>query len=383
MSIGINGFCDERFEALRDAFIANYDEGLEIGSSLGVTHRGKLVVDLWAGYADQERTRPWERDTIVNVMSTTKVVTATAFLLLIDRGLVELDAPVAAYWPEFAAGGKEHVSVRDALSHQAGVPGLAEPMPWLGQLDWNAVTARIAAEPHWFGGKRRVCYHTNTYGYLLGEIMRRVDGRKPSQFLREEIADKLDADFQIGLQSKSDAARAAGIKMPSLAGPAPGADPELARLAMRISATFAPPYPGLNSWEFQSSGNPAGGGFGNGCSIAKVCSILGAGGEIDGVHYLSREIVAEAGKEQGFGVSPFIGKVSFGLGFALHSPYYPAPSPTTMQWGGVGGSWALVDPRAGISLGYAPNNFALAPPGEEQPRLKRLGAALSPLLQTL
>ena len=351
MSIEINGFCDERFLAFRDAFIANFDEGLELGASLAVTYRGKTVVDLWAGYGNPEKTRLWEKDTIVPVFSTTKIMTAICALILIDRGLLDLDQTVAHYWPEFAQGGKEKVTIREALSHRAGVPGLAKPVPWAFQRDWAAITARLAAEPHWFDGRAQVCYHYATYGFVLGEVIRRVDGRRPAQFFREEIAEKSGADFEIALSSRSDAARVAGVR-PWETRPLAGVE-----IGDRVRASFGPPFPAYDLWEFLSTENPAGIGLGNGRSIARVLAIVAMWGELDGVRYFSKEIADEAGSEQVYGQCPLLGAVRFGLGFGLDSKEFPAPSPASMHWGGAGGSWAFADPKAGVSLGYVPNNF--------------------------
>ena len=150
MTTQIHGVCDQRFQPLKDAFQANFDTGLELGASLALTYQGKTVVDLWAGWADLERTRPWERDTLVRVCSTAKIAAILSLLMLIDRGLVELDAPVARYWPDFAQGGKGGVTIRDALTHQGGVPGFDPPVSRDLLLDWDAAAARLAAEPHWF-----------------------------------------------------------------------------------------------------------------------------------------------------------------------------------------------------------------------------------------
>jgi CubicO group peptidase (beta-lactamase class C family) len=214
MSIEVHGFCDERFAPMRTAFVTNFEKDLEVGASLAMTYRGRTVLDLWAGYADLERTRPWQEDTIAVVASTTKIPMVVALLMVIDRGLIELDQTVAHYWPEFAQGGKGAVTVRDVLTHQAGVPGLDPPSTFEVLCDWSAVTARIAAEPLWFGGQRRVCYHSHTFGLLAGELVRRVDGRRPRQFIREEIAERIGADFQVGLGDKADMGRVAEARWP-------------------------------------------------------------------------------------------------------------------------------------------------------------------------
>ncbi len=256
----IHGLCEKRFEPLLDAFRANFDDGFELGASLAVTHRGKMVVDLWAGHADEEHSRPWERDTIVAVASTTKIAATISILMLVDRGLIDLDTTVAHYWPEFAQGGKEAVTVRDALTHQAGVPGFVPPVARQTLLEWTAVTERLAAEPHWFAGERRVVYHAATYGLLIGELIRRVDGRRPAQFFHEEIALKSGNDFQVALTPRSDLARLARVRWaprPTTSSPPSNASSsEDLAARVRDADIFRSPEV-WQSWELQAHENPS------------------------------------------------------------------------------------------------------------------------------
>jgi len=350
MAVEINGFCDARFLPLRDAFAANFADGLEIGASVALTHRGEVVVDLWAGYLDAERTRPWQKDTIVLVGSTTKLIMSLAALIVIDRGLLDIDAPVAQYWPEFAQGGKAAVTVRDVLTHQAGVPGLEIPVSLATACDWNAMIGRIAAEAHWFGGERRICYHLHTYGFLVGELIRRVDGRQPAQFVREEIAQRAGVDFQIGLRDLSDLSRMAIPPIPDGAFDVEGFPGKLyATIDLRE----------FGSVESLAAEMPSANGYTNGRAIAKACGIIANGGTLGGVRYLSAPTIAAAGAEQAYAQCPYLGWLRMGLGFGIHSKEFPAPSPTSMHWGGFGGSIGIMDPRAGISFGYAPNNFVV------------------------
>lgn len=346
----ISGFCDVRFAPLRDAFAANFEEGLEIGASLAATWRGRPVVDLWAGHADEERTRLWANDTIVPVASTTKIMVMIGALIAIDRGLLDLDAPVAKYWPEFAQGGKEAVTVRDALTHQGGVPGFVVPLTSAEVCDWATAAARVAAEPHWFGGERRICYHFHTYGFLIGELIRRVDGRGPRQFLKEEIFDRVGADFQIGLSSPEELQRLAPPAMPTDAFVFEGMAGRLAGSIEMVEGF---------SWERMSSENAGGGGVTNARAIARVCAIVANGGTLDGVRILSPEVVALAGAEHAYGQCPYIGWMRLGLGFGIDSKEFPVPTPTTMHWGGFGGSVGLMDPATQFSFGYAPNNWVV------------------------
>ena len=326
MTTEIHGFCDERFLPFKEAFRANFDEGLELGSSLGVTHQGKLVVDLWGGFVDRGETRPWQMDTIVNVFSTTKIMVVISILMVIDRGLIELDKPVARYWPEFAAGGKDKVTVREVLTHQGGVPGFDPPVPYEALFDWPGITAHIAASPHWFDGKKFLCYHPQTYGFVLGELIRRVDGRRPAQFFREEIAAKVGADFQIGLTSKSDLSRLAGIRWPANLLPVPEGS-----LTQRVFNSLGPATPTMfSSCEHRSADMPAGNGYGNGRSIAQVCSIIALSGKVHGNRYLSRHMVEQAATEQVYAKDPGFGWLKMGLGFGLHSDLFPAPTPTSL-----------------------------------------------------
>ena len=350
MTVEIQGHCDERFLPYRDAFRANFDAGLEIGSSLAVTHRGKLVVDLWAGFADPARTIPWREDTIVPVASTTKIILNIGVLVALDRGVLDLDQRVAHYWPEFAQGGKSAVTVRDAVTHQAGVPGLDPPMSNAQAIDWLAATARVAAEPHWFSGERKICYHAQTYGFLVGELIRRADGRGPRQFLTEEVLAKARADLLLGLESYDVLKRLARLAMPTQGLNVGGIGGKLLNAVDQTDAA---------SWARACADNPGGNGFGNGRSIALVCGIVGNNGVWDGQRILSPEIIALAGTEQAYGPDPYLGTIRWGLGFGLDSKEFPAPTPTSMHWGGFGGSWGLMDPRAQVSLGYTPNNWVV------------------------
>lgn len=348
MTPTLHGFCDERFAQLREAFAQNFADGFEVGASLAVIHHGQPVVDLWAGFRDAERTLPWQRDTITSVASTTKLTAAISFLLLIDRGTVDLDAPIARYWPEFAAGGKSAVTVRDALTHRAGVPGFASQIPFATFKDCAAITARIAAEPHWFAGERRICYHFYTYGYILGELIRRIDGRDFPHFFTQEIAQRANVDFQFGLLDFTELARCA----------LPVHAPDLFDMfaaggfAQKLFDCVAAPENAADRLLVQ---NPGGSGFGSARALARAGAIIANRGTFEGVRFLSPETVALAGSEQVYGSCPYIGPVRFGLGFGLHSEEFPFPSTSMMGWGGLGGSFLIMDPDLGVSVAYAPN----------------------------
>lgn len=372
----VHGYCDPRFAPLRDAFAENFAEGLEIGASLALTHCDETVVDLWAGHRDRQRTLPWEENTICSLFSATKIMLAIAMLTQVDRGQVDLDAPVARYWPEFAEGGKERVTVRDVLGHCGGVPGLDPQAPWEVVKDWDALVARIAREPHWFGGRRQVCYHPGTYGYILAEIIRRVDGRRPRQYCAEEVSSKCGADIVLGITNDADYARLAARQFPEFTH-----RPEIDAVALRTQASFAPP-PDRRS-ELSLEG-PSGHGFSNGRGLARLCAIAANGGALDGVRILSPELVAEIGKENSAGICPFFGPIRWGLGFALPNERLGGPSEAAFWWGGMGGSRGLCEPVRRVSFGYVPNNLRVPEPGEtSDAREQRLTAALADVLQKL
>ncbi|WDT90987.1 beta-lactamase family protein [Streptomyces sp. SCSIO-PteL053] len=222
----IHGHCDDRFARVRDAFEENFTERGELGAAVTVLVDGEPVVDLWGGWADAARTRPWERDTLVNVWSTGKGPTALCAHVLADRGLLELDAPVARYWPEFAANGKGSVLVRHLLSHRSGVAGPDSPLTLEELYDWDTACARLAATAPWWEPGTRSGYHAISYGFLVGEVVRRITGLRPGAFLRQEITGPLGIDFTFGLQESEThrLAELAGASRPGRPGGPPGPD---------------------------------------------------------------------------------------------------------------------------------------------------------------
>lgn len=365
MSSEIHGFCDKRFQPFYDSFAKNFDDDLEIGASLGVALRGKPVVDLWAGWANAKRTRRWRKNTIVPVNSVTKIGLLIALFTLVDRGRIELDAPIARYWPEFAQGGKDKVTVRDFITHQGGVPAFVPPATFDELLDWKRITAHLAAQPHRFDGKKVLCYHPITYGYVLGEVIRRVDGRMPNRFFREVIARPARLDFHMGLTSPLDMLR---IAAPTRFVPAADASAIVTEIYKSAPVTGG----NTRSWKFLSAAIPSSLGFTNGRSVARMGAILAMQGRLGWRRFLSERMVAEIATEQVYGDDLFIGPIRWGLGLGLDSKEFAAPSPTTIHWGGAGGAWACMDAKTGISVGYTPNNFQSAGGQREDPRLKRL-----------
>src|SRR3954467_9072945 len=208
----IQGEYDDLFTAVPSALAGLLDDG-DAGASVAVFVDGEPVVDVWGGFADADRTIPWQRDTIANVFSVTKTMTALCALVLADRGDLDLAAPVSRYWPEFAAAGKEAVLVRHLLGHTAGLPDWEGPIEEL--YDWPAATARLAAQaPQWEPGTA-AGYHSLTQGFLVGEVLRRVTGRSVGEFFADEVAGPLDADFHIGLPAEHDSRVTLTVPPPS------------------------------------------------------------------------------------------------------------------------------------------------------------------------
>lgn len=196
----VHGRCDKRFDRVRAALADNIVSGEEVGACIAIDIEGESVVDIWGGFTDGARTNAWTENTIVNVWSSTKTVTSLAALMLIDRGLVELTAPLATYWPEFAANGKQDTQFRHVLSHTSGVSGWELPFTTEDMYDWDKSTAALAAQAPWWEPGTASGYHAHNQGHLIGEVMRRVTGRSLKEFVRDEIAGPLGADFQIGAE---------------------------------------------------------------------------------------------------------------------------------------------------------------------------------------
>lgn len=355
----ISGFCHQGFEPVRDAFVGNFERGAETGASVCVTLDGEAVVDLWAGDAD-EHGRPWVEDTIVNVYSTTKTMAALCVLVLADRGEVDLDAPVASYWPEFAANGKRDVLVRHVMAHTAGVSGFDPPIPAAALYDWDRVVAHLAAQRPWWEPGTRSGYHALTQGYLQGEIVRRVSGRTIGTFFREEIAGPLGADFHIGLPESEDSRVADLIPPPTALGAlrAAEADPDSIGVRTLTSCRLDGTEPHTREW--RAAEIPAAGGTGNARSVGRIHSVLANGGVVDGVRLLSASTVERILEQQSDGPDLVLGMpMRFGIGFGLMGDTIPlSPNDRAFFWGGWGGSIAVVDLDARLTVSYVMNRMA-------------------------
>jgi len=376
----IHGFADAQFARVRDAFAANFEEGLESGAAVAVRVDGEPVADLWAGTASRETGADWAEDTLVPVFSTTKAMAALTIAFLVEQGMLDYGQTVASLWPEFAQNGKETVTVAQALSHQAGLPGITEQMDPADWFDWNAITARLAAQaPMWKLGEGSG-YHPVTFGFLAGEIARRASGRSVGTILREEFAQPHGLDLWIGLPDEEHG-RAAEMEKPKAIPNFGKVNPE--KTAAFLSPWAAPGQRGAPAWrraEFAGAN-----GHGTARSLAHLMDLLSQKGALDGSQILSASTLGALTEERVRGqdrVLPYI--VAFAAGLLRNLPgankdqapdwgFY-GPSPNAIGHSGWGGSCAFADPDRGVSFSYVMNRQSAHLIGD--PRPGRLIAAL-------
>jgi CubicO group peptidase (beta-lactamase class C family) len=353
----VHGTCDARFQAVREQLQANLEDE-ELGASIAINLEGETRVDIWGGWRDEARTQPWDRDTIVNVWSTTKTVTSLAVLMLAARGKLDVYAPVARYWPEFAANGKERVELRHLLSHTSGVSGLDQPATIEDLYDWERSTARMASQAPWWEPGTASGYHALNFGHLLGEVVRRTTGKGLKQFVAEEIAGPLGADFQIGA-SESDTARIAPVVPP------PPLPFDLASLdpASPVVRTLSGPPADANdantaAWRAADIGGAN--GHGNARSVARILSAITLGGRVDGHELLNTDAIALIFDQQSDGTDLVLGvPLRFGIGYGLPKletvPYIPEGR--VCFWGGWGGSVIIMDLDRRLTISYMMNRM--------------------------
>jgi CubicO group peptidase (beta-lactamase class C family) len=354
----VSGTCDARFAPVRDA-LAEQLEKDELGASIVLDIDGHTVVDIWGGWCDTERRRPWAQDTITNVWSTTKTVTNLAALMLVDRGLIDAYAPVADYWPEFAANGKEAIEVRHILSHTSGVSGWEAPFEVADMYDWKSSTERLAAQAPWWKPGTASGYHANNQGHLVGEIVRRVTGLPLKRFVAEQIAGPVGADFQIGAAQR-DWPRIAPVVPP------PPLPIDLASLPPEspMYKTFTGPVAdaaNANTAGWREADMGALNGHANARSVVRIIKALSLGGTVEGTRLLSPETIDLIFDEQSHGTDLVLGvPLRFGIGYALPEtetvPY--VPQGRCCYWGGWGGSEIIADLDRRVTLAYMMNNMA-------------------------
>ncbi len=363
----IHGRCDERFESVREALSRNLDSGEELGASLVLDIDGDIVIDMWGGFRDQDRTVPWTQDTITNVWSTTKTVTSLAALMLVDRGELDVDAPVARYWPEFAANGKQDVLIRHLMSHASGVSGLDQPAVVEDLYDWEGSTSRMAAQAPWWEPGTASGYHALNYGHLVGEVVRRISGTTLKQFVAEEIAGPLGADFQIGAE-ESDWDRIADVVPPP---PLPfdlaALDPASPTVRTLTGPAITADVANTPGWRGADLG--AVNGHGNARSVARVMSTVARGGEVDGIRLLGQGTIDLIFREQQNGIDLVLGvPLRFGIGYGLPKrdtmPWIPDEK--ICFWGGWGGSAIVMDVGRRMTISYMMNKMGAGIIGSER-----------------
>jgi CubicO group peptidase (beta-lactamase class C family) len=355
----IGGIWDARFTPVRDAFASNFDARLELGAALSISVEGHNVVDIWGGYCDAAGTVPWDRDTLACIFSCTKGVVAVLALALVDRGLIDLDAPVADYWPEFAQAGKGDIPVRWLLTHEAGVSAIEREMPFGSLSDWDAmITALAEQRPMWIPGSGHG-YHGVTYGHLVGEVIRRVTGDSCGAAMRRVLCEPLGLDIWMPLPEDEEARTAEMAVVPPTKTffdhwKPDGLGPKSFRNPPDCSNV---PY--TNTRAFRGAEIPAANAHGTARSLDRLYAALACRGELDGVRVLSTALVNEAGKEWVRGQDLVMDlPTAFGLGFERTIPEWRfGPNPNTYGHNGSGGSLGVVDPDTAVSLGYVMNRM--------------------------
>lgn len=367
----VQGDCDPRFARVRDAFQDNFAAGSETGAALAVHLDGEPVIDLWGGWMDARHSRAWQRGTLVCCYSVGKAVSAILLWRLVERGVLNVDDRVADYWPEFAAAGKEDVRIRWLLSHQAGLPAIRRPLPRGAQLDWDAMCAALAAQEPWWPPGAAHGYHSNTQGFLIGELIRRATGVRISAFLQQELGEPAGIDFHFGTRPEHDARTADILPMQQ--------QPDLVRSPpnpLQLLANRNPPPveqgPGSqNSREYRAAEFPSTNGHGNARALARLYGALATDGRVGSVQILAPRTIAAASAEQVYGLDRVLGRrTRFGSGFQLAMRERPlGPNPQTFGHFGGGGSLGFADKAAGIGFGYTMNQGR---PGWQHRHVRRL-----------
>jgi CubicO group peptidase (beta-lactamase class C family) len=363
--VEISGFAPARFSQVKDAFAASFAAGEELGARFTLVERGEVVLDLWGGFADRKRTRPFDETTLTTIFSTTKAVAALMTARLVDRGKLDYGQTVASVWPEFAQAGKADVTIEQAISHQAGLPGFPEPMEPVEWFDWDHICAKLAAmAPLWPPGKASG-YHPITVGYISGEIFRRVDGRSMGQALREDLSIPFGLDLWIGLPA-AEHGRVAELQRPS-------ALPDFGEINAATRAAFLEPWSaaaGRSQAEWRALEIPSTNGHATAEALARVMGALANDGWLDGDEILSPALIGEMARQRIFGqdlVLPFV--MGWGAGVMRNAPNFPwGPGTETFGHSGWGGSCAFADPQRKLGGAYVMNKQSTQLMGDLRPK---------------
>jgi CubicO group peptidase (beta-lactamase class C family) len=364
----IDGWCDPAFAPVREEFTMNFAERGELGAAVCVFVRGAVVANLWGGRRDNARQQPWAADTLVNVFSVGKGLLAACVARLIGEGLIDPDAPVARYWPEFAAAGKAAVTVRQLMSHQAGIPAIRRDLAPGSALDWSLMTQVLAEEEPWWPPGSGHGYHVNTFGFAVGELIRRVTGMTPGTFLQRELAGPLKADVHIGLAASQHRRVADFIWEPAQtadasAPPIAAADAAMTDAPMTERAYANPPGISgsgvVNTAAWRSAEVPSANAHATAAGVAGIYAALANGGQLGGHRVVDSSALAAASEEQVYGEDLVLRRPSrFGLGFQLTHQERPlGRGPRCFGHFGAGGSVGFCDPDAGLAVGYVTNQM--------------------------
>jgi CubicO group peptidase (beta-lactamase class C family) len=356
----IAGECDTRFTRVREAFAENFASRNDLGASVCVTLDGAPIVDLWGGHTDKERQKPWQKDTLVNVYSTTKGWAAMCAHRLVDQGKLDLNAPVASYWPEFAAAGKQDILVGWLLDHKSALPAIRESLPNEALFDWDVMTRALAAEAPWWEPGQKHGYHAYTFGWLVGEIIHRASGKMPGRYFKDEIATPLGLDAHIGTAQSEDH-RIADLRpgrREQTSGPTLIQQIIEAPLSMTARAFTNPPSmiaQGIASTRaWRGADLPSVNGHATARAISRLYASVACGGQLDGVRVLSRESIERCSTERSFGMDAVLGvSTRFSAGYMLSQPGNEfGPNQGSFGHPGAGGSVGFADPAARIGFGY-------------------------------
>jgi CubicO group peptidase (beta-lactamase class C family) len=371
----VQGTTTEKFDVLRQNFETSLTQGDDIGASIAIFHHEELVCDLWGGYRDAAKTTPWDRDTLVNVWSTTKTMTFLVALMLFDRGELDFNAPVRSYWPEFGANGKGDVEVRHLMNHTAGLPGWSDAISAPDLANWDLCVEDLAAQSPWWDDRTRSGYHAATQGYLIGEVVRRVTGTTIGQFFKSEVADVLGADFFIGLP-ESEEHRVSVVIPPATIEHVPMARDSL-RYRTLTSPVLEADIPRHRWW--RAAEIPAANGHGNAHSVALIQQIIANNGHAQGQRFFKESTGDRVFQVQTSGVDSVLDfDVNFGLGYGLASSAVPI-GPRACYWGGFGGSFVIMDQDLGLTVAYMMNKMQVGLVGDTRGPLIAFTAAMAAL----
>ncbi|MHB8379720.1 MAG: serine hydrolase domain-containing protein [Acidimicrobiales bacterium] len=371
----VQGTATERFDVLRENLEESLAIGDDVGASVAVIHHEELVCDLWGGFRDAARTIPWDRNTLVNVWSTTKTMIFLVALMLSDRGQLDFNATVASYWPEFGAHDKGAIEVRHLMNHTSGLPGWSDAVRAEDLANWELCVQDLADQAPWWDERTRSGYHLATQGFLIGEVVRRITGTTIGQFFKTEVADVLDADFFIGLP-ESEEHRVSVVIPPAETEPLP-VDRLSVGYRARTSPVISADTPRHRWW--RAAEIPAANGHGNARSVALVQQIVANNGHALGHRFFKESVGERLFHVQTSGVDQVLDfDVNFGLGYGLASSAVPV-GPRTCYWGGFGGSFVIMDQDLDLTVAYMMNKMQVGLVGDTRGPIIALNAAAAAL----